>query len=189
MMRASSLHPSSLRKQGPITTGPGCVKRLLPSCHIETARRMGPRVRGDDGDSRRPSRQTALSSPGSTGRSSTPRRLGSISGASPYLAPLAGRGRRRRTATSPGEGDSPRVLLCREAPSPQPSPRKRGEGAHLVGSRPSSPGLTGRSSTPRPLDSISAVSGILDPRFRGDDELWVGIAIWRDGTDEALAPC
>ena len=34
---------------------------------------------------------------------------------------------------------------------------------------PSSPGLTGRSSTPRPLRPHRAASGILDPRFRGDD--------------------
>jgi hypothetical protein len=35
----------------------------------------------------------------------------------------------------------------------------------------SSSGLTGRSSTPRPLDSIISVSGILDPRFPGDDDI------------------
>src|SRR4029077_3708123 len=41
--------------------------------------------------------------------------------------------------------------------------------AHSLHKELSSSGLTGGSSTPWPLDSIIGVSGILDPRFRGDD--------------------
>src|SRR3981189_3073553 len=40
--------PSSLRTQGPITTGPRDVKRSLAKCPNETPQRMGPCVRGDD---------------------------------------------------------------------------------------------------------------------------------------------
>jgi hypothetical protein len=36
----------------------------------------------------------------------------------------------------------------------------------------SSSGLTGRSSTPRPLDSITAVSGILDRPVEPGDDGW-----------------
>src|ERR1700694_1587328 len=35
----------------------------------------------------------------------------------------------------------------------------------------SSSGLTGRSSTPQPLDLFSGVAGILDSHFRGNDDL------------------
>jgi len=52
----------------------------------------------------------------------------------------------------------------------QTMPRE-GECASLATSQPSSPGLTGRPSTPRLLGSIAAVSGILDrPVKPGDDE-------------------
>ena len=47
-MGATSLRWSSLRKQGPITTGLQGYERPLPPCHNEAARRMGPRVRRDD---------------------------------------------------------------------------------------------------------------------------------------------
>src|ERR1700722_524476 len=46
--RTNSLFPSSLRKQGPITTAVDRYGSRLPQCPIETTRRMGPRVRGDD---------------------------------------------------------------------------------------------------------------------------------------------
>src|ERR1700722_4354302 len=39
---------SSPRTRGPITPGASCEGRQLPHCSIEDARRMGPRVRGDD---------------------------------------------------------------------------------------------------------------------------------------------
>jgi hypothetical protein len=121
LARKKSNRPSSLRKQGPITTGFRGYERPLPAYPNESTRRMGPRFRGDDELRHGRAPHTKLSSPG----------------AFLHLAPLAGRGRRRRAATSPGEGDSPRVLACRESPSPQPSkselrtsrPRKRGEGA------------------------------------------------------------
>jgi hypothetical protein len=120
LAQKKSNRPSSLRKQGPITTGFRGYERPLPAYPNESTRRMGPRFRGDD-VLRLVARQNKLSWPG----------------AFLHLAPLARRGRRRRGAASPGEGDSPRVLPCRESPSPQPSkselrssrPRKRGEGA------------------------------------------------------------
>ena len=147
---ANSLPPSSLRKQGPITTGVRCYERRLPSCPIETTRRRdercraharGPRFRGDD-RLRRSSLPPRIrpSSPGLTGRSSTPRLLDPRSGASGILDPRF-RGDDRLRSSLP-----PQI-------------------------RPSSSGLTGRSSTPRLLDSLSGVSGIPDPRFRGDDRL------------------
>src|SRR3984893_13049017 len=77
----AALRLSSLRKQGPITTGFGSYKRFLPPCPNETTRRMGPRVRGDDGLGRSRSHQIPLSSPGLTGRPGTPRPLDSRSGA------------------------------------------------------------------------------------------------------------
>src|ERR1700734_1814779 len=44
---------SSLRTQGPITTGPhGCVKVLEQHLSTRASRRMGPRVRGDDVESK-----------------------------------------------------------------------------------------------------------------------------------------
>jgi hypothetical protein len=42
-------HPSSPRKQGPITTGANCSEKRQPLCaNKEKLRRMGPRVRGDN---------------------------------------------------------------------------------------------------------------------------------------------
>src|ERR1700738_1079606 len=37
---------SSLRTQGPITTGVNCCRRYLLQCHTDKTRRMGPRARG-----------------------------------------------------------------------------------------------------------------------------------------------
>jgi len=45
-----SHHTSSLRKQGPITTGRYCKACRQPSGATVRPRRMGPCVRGDDGD-------------------------------------------------------------------------------------------------------------------------------------------
>jgi len=45
----------------------------------------------------------------------------------------------------------------------------------------SSPGLTGRSSTPRLLGPSRTASGILDPRFREDDS---GICLSRRDANE-----
>src|SRR5260370_35151654 len=47
----------------------------------------------------------------------------------------------------------------------------------------SSPGLTGRPSTPRPLDSVSGAPGILVGRVRGGDGVWMAViapAVHRD---------
>jgi hypothetical protein len=140
VMSANSLLSSSLRKQGPITTGGDCYGSRLPQCPIDTTRRMGPRVRGDDELSRSRRRRTHLSSPGLTGRPSTPRPIDSTSDV--FFLPRPACGERSKPKAS-GEGDSPRVLLCRESPSPQPSqrelcsprPRKRGEGAHRAETR------------------------------------------------------
>jgi len=41
VVRANSLPTSSLRTQGPITTGVRCYGRRLPSCPIETTWRDG----------------------------------------------------------------------------------------------------------------------------------------------------
>jgi hypothetical protein len=62
MIGTASLHAPFLRKQGPITTGLRVYERLLPLCHNQTARRMGPRVRGDDGLKRSRPQQHAPSS-------------------------------------------------------------------------------------------------------------------------------
>jgi hypothetical protein len=78
---------SSLRKQGPITTGFNGYKRHLPPGLNERTRRMGPCFRRDDARSAGCARHTQLSSPGLTGRSSTPGLLGSILDVSGILDP------------------------------------------------------------------------------------------------------
>ena len=60
---------SSLRKQGPITTGFRGYERSLPTCLNETTRRMGPCFRRDDAWWRGCSHQTQLSSPRKRGPS------------------------------------------------------------------------------------------------------------------------
>jgi hypothetical protein len=78
---------SSLRKQGPITTGVSSYERRLPTCFNETTRRMGPCFRRDDAVRCGRSRHTRLSSPGLTGRPSTPWPLGSFAAALEYWIP------------------------------------------------------------------------------------------------------
>jgi hypothetical protein len=63
LVRATSLRVSSLRKQGPITTGVRGYERPLPPRPNESTRRMGPRFRGDD-ELRLVARQNKLSWPG-----------------------------------------------------------------------------------------------------------------------------
>ncbi len=48
MVFANSLHPSSLRTQGPIATGRRGYERSLPLRQHERSRGMGPGVRRDD---------------------------------------------------------------------------------------------------------------------------------------------
>ena len=93
MLNTAPLDTSSLRKQGPITTGFRGCKRSLAKCPTETTRRMGPGFRRDDASRRDCTHQTPLSSPtqlsspGLTGRSRTPDRFGSIADASGILDP------------------------------------------------------------------------------------------------------
>ncbi len=131
---------SSLRKQGPITTGGRSDERCLTPCPTDTARRMGPCFRRDDVLRER---QITMSSSGLTGRSSTPRRLDSNSKPLEYWIPaFAG-------MTSGGPDD---VVKQRR-------PRR---------TQPSSSGLAGRSSTPRQGgDGMSAKSLASSLRTQG----------------------
>src|SRR6202166_5586 len=178
----ASLRLSSLRKQGPITTGFDSYKRFLPPCPNETTRRMGPRVRGDDGLRRSRSHQIPLSSPGVTGRPGTPRPLDSCSGASFLPRPACGE---RSKPKASGEGGSPRVRMRGKSPSPQPSPREeRGEGARntvrndgdaslrLSSLRKQGPITTGFDSYKRFLPPCpNETTRRMGPRVRGDDGL------------------
>jgi hypothetical protein len=100
---------SSLRTQGPITTGLHCLKQHRNEHLIQSSssRRMGPCVRRDDADIH----------------------LYILAALYFSLAPLAGRGR--------GEGESPRIRTRRWSPSPEAcgfdlSPQAgRGENTHL----------------------------------------------------------
>ena len=88
------------------------------------------------------------------------------------LSPLAGRG--RIALSDPGEG----VQVSRhrhsriEPLTPTLSPQARGEGAKL-----SSPGLTGRSSTPRPISLIERPLEYWIPAF-------AGMTIWAWGDEK-----
>jgi hypothetical protein len=155
--------PPRIRSSSSGLAGRSSTLRLLDS--ISGASGIpDPRFRGDDrlsGDDRSRSSlppQTHLSSSGLTGRSSTPRLLDSISGVSGILDPRF-RGDDRLS------GDD----TLRSSLPPQ--------------IRPSSPRLTGRSSTPRLLDSISGVSGRLGPRFRGMTG-WCAVTAWYAQTME-----
>jgi hypothetical protein len=163
MGQRQSLPSSSLRTQGPITTGLRGYERSLPQRHNETTRRMGPRVRRDDGLGRR---RTHPSSPGLTGRSSTPRRLGGANSLStsslrtqgPIATGLRGYGRclpQRHNETTRRMG-----------------PRVRGDDGLRHGCvpyiHPSSPGLTGRSSTPRLIVRHSGARVSANPESRGN---------------------
>ena len=143
-----SLHTSSRRTPGPITTGRCGDERPLPECLIETTRRMGPGLRRDDEVSGAYSPHLPLSSPGSTGRSSTPRLLGSTAGFPAYWIPaFAG-------MTSCGMGPGARrddEVDCTRAPQTPLS----------------SPGSTGRSSTPRLRDSSAGFPVYWIPAFAG----------------------
>jgi hypothetical protein len=85
-MGGRTLLPSSLRTQGPITTGGRDDERYLRLRPNDRTRRMGPCVRRDD-EGCVHSQQTPLSSPGLTGRPSTPRLLGLNSGFPAYWIP------------------------------------------------------------------------------------------------------
>jgi hypothetical protein len=78
------------------------------------------------------------------------------------LAPLAGRGRIAFAIRVRGYRSIDRSQSRREPLTPTLSPQARGEGAKL-----SSPGLTGRSSTPRLLDSIASFPTYWIPAFAG----------------------
>jgi hypothetical protein len=177
-MRASDLNlTSSRRTPGPIITGVRGYGRSLPECQNGRTRRMGPGVRRDDAWQHERAHQIQLSSPGLTGRPSTPRRLGKTPMPLEYWIPaFAGmttllvvaerrppecqNGRTRRMGPGVRRDDA----WQHERAHQIPLGRSRSRQTPL-----SSPGLTGRPSTPRPLDSRSGASGILDPRFRGDD--------------------
>ena len=171
---------------------------------------MGPRFRGDDGDGslRRLLLHKELSSSGLTGRSSTPRLLDFITNVSGILDSRFRGDDRLRSSLRPqirpsssgltGRSSTPRLLDSISGVSGILDRRVRGDD-RLSGDdrlrnslppqiRPSSSGLTGRSSTPRLLDSISGASGILDPRFRGDDGLVRGDSLVR-ADDGILTPC
>src|SRR6185369_17468146 len=87
VMNTRTLPPSSLRTQGPIATGFHLEGRRLPLRQPDGSRGMGPCVRRDDkvGCARLP--QTPLSSPGLTGRPSTPRPIRSIERPLEYWIP------------------------------------------------------------------------------------------------------
>ena len=216
-MAAISLHESSLRKQGPVAAGLCCYKRYLTPCPNASARRMGPRLRGDDALRDGRERHPRLSSPGLTGRSSTPRRLGSCSSALEYWIPaFAGMTRcvlddgscdgraislhesslRKQGPIAAGRRGYKRYLTpCPNAATPRMGPRLRGDDALRDGRerhpQPSSPGLTGRSSTPRRLGSCSSALEYWIPAFAGmtacgrNDELSVG----RGPCARTLTPC
>jgi hypothetical protein len=78
------------------------------------------------------------------------------------LAPLAGRGRIAFAIRVRGYRSIDRSHSRREPLTPTLSPQARGEGAEL-----SSPGLTGRPSTPRLLDSIAGFPAYWIPAYAG----------------------
>ena len=156
-----SLHTSSRRTPGPITTGRRGDERRLPECPIETTRRMGPGLRRDDEVDCTRAPQTPPSSPGSTGRSSTPRLLGSTAGFPAYWIPaFAG-----MTSCGMGPGLHRDVEVdCTRAPQTPPS----------------SPGSTGRSSTPRLLGSTAGFPAYWIPAFAGMTSCGMGPGLRRD---------
>src|SRR5437868_5798718 len=150
-MAASTLRESSLRKQGPIATGLCCYKRYPTPCPNAAARRMGPRLRGDDAWRERRGRPPPESASASSRRCSTPRRLGSCSSALEYWIPaFAGM---TRCVLDDGSCDG-RARSLHES-----SLRKQG---------PIAAGLCGykRYLTPCP----NAAARRVGPRLRGDDD-------------------
>ncbi len=85
-MGARTFPPSSLRTQGPITTSGRDDGRYLRQRPNDRTRRMGPCVRRDD-EGCVHSPQTPPSSPGLTGRPSTPRPIDLNSGFPAYWIP------------------------------------------------------------------------------------------------------
>ena len=189
--RTPPLHLSSLRTQGPITTGLRFERRLTPRRHQERSRGMGPCVRRDDGVGCSRTPHTPLSSPGLTGRPSTPRPIASPSGFPAYWIPAfagmtSGGGTTScgRTHTLPtssprtrgpiatGFRDDERSLPLRfNETTRRMGPcvrRDDGVGCSRTPHTPlSSPGLTGRPSTPRPIASLSGFSAYWIPAFAG----------------------
>src|SRR2546429_448554 len=154
-MAASTLRESSLRKQGPIATGLCGYKRYPTPCPNAAARRVGPRLRGDDALRDGRERHPQPSSPGWTGRSSTPRRLGSCSSALEYWIPaFAGM---TRCVLDDGSCDG-RAISLHES-----SLRKQG---------PIATGLCGYKRYPTPCPNAAARR--MGPRLRGDDALTDG---------------
>src|SRR5258708_3815607 len=180
---AISLHESSPRTRGPITTALRDYTRSRSGCQIATARRMGPRVRGDDELKQSPPRHHQPSSPGLTGRPSTPRRRDSITGAWDYWIPaFAGMTtgaislhlsspRTRGPITTAVRGYVRSRTGCQIATPRCMGPRVRGDDELKQSPprhhQPSSPGLTGRPGTPRRRDSITGAWDYWIPAFAG----------------------
>jgi hypothetical protein len=171
MMAALNL-TSSLRKQGPITTGLRGYERSLPPYCNETTRRMGPCFRRDDGLRWDRALHTLPSSPGLTGRSSTPRLLGSTARPLEYWIPAfagmtsCGRNNERSLATTRRMGPCFR----------RDDGLTQSRALHIA---PSSPGLTGRSSTPRRLGRhsgarVSATRNLAAARFYTTSRFRIG---------------
>jgi hypothetical protein len=163
ILRANTLRASSRRTPGPITPGFNCCRRHLPQRQNETARRMGPGVRRDD-VLRLVAHQNKPSSSGLTGRSSTPRRR--CDGVS-AVRTFPESSRRTPGPIAPGFNCCIRHLPQRQ----NETTRRMGPGVRrddelrlvTLQTKPSSSGLTGRSSTPRLLDPISGAPEYLHP--------------------------
>ena len=101
-----------------------------------------------------------------------------------HLAPLAGRGRIALAIRVRGYRSIDRSHSLREPLTPTLSPQARGEGAKL-----SSPGLTGRPSTPRPIDLNSGFPAYWIPAFAGMTRGGAGMASWAWCDQETQTQC
>ncbi len=197
ILRTKTLPTSSGRTPGPITPGLRDCERRPPPCLREMTRRMGPGSRslrslGRDDELRLVARQTRPSSSGLTGRSSTSRRRCNGMGA---VQTLPESSRRTPGPITPGFRDYERHLPPRLNETTRrmaPGSRSlrslgRDDELRLVArqTRPSSSGLTGRSSTPqRRCDGMSAVQTLRESSRRTPGPITTGF----DGYERHLPP-
>jgi hypothetical protein len=163
LAQKKSNRPSSLRKQGPITTGFRGYERPLPAYPNESTRRMGPRFRGDD-VLRLVARQNKLSWPALSFTS--PRLRGEVGDGAQRRLWVRGTLRESCHAESPPHPNPPRASFARLDPA---SGARERVAPHT---RLSSPGLTGRPSTPRRLTRHSGARvQRANPESRGTSSL------------------